>query len=409
LRTLGVPFDRIGLHAYKHGPEWVEALSSHALEAAGYARSLGKFVTVGEFNWKGLTRLSPDARAKEFAAVYEAMLAPRAIPELFQFQFQETLSANPSIARKGIRHYETLMLDRRPKPGAFELMRLIRQYAAPGSAVGQLDVVAPEAVLQSGQATVPFTLRNRTSHQLTITLHAAAYDGLSVRLLTPERVMVPTDSTFRGRVLLRLDSTAATGTYQWFLRADFDGQTRWGWGVVAQEGAPTFDPKPVLTGHVVYPQGADVVRTLRWRGPLTVAWGPAAPTLDVEMAYMVANTLESATGQPVTYMSTADLPDSLRHRGLLILVGTPRSNPLIDWHSNADPVGLHTGVVRVSASQSGTRLLLTGRSTQAVQAAATDLVLRFWRHAKDAGIRITGMEPGAALGHPAEVTATTLP
>nr|MDQ3389358.1 hypothetical protein [Gemmatimonadota bacterium] len=71
LRELDVPFDRVGLHAYKHGPEWMEAFSSHALGTGGYASDIGKQATLGEFNWKEFTRLSPEARRKEFVATYE--------------------------------------------------------------------------------------------------------------------------------------------------------------------------------------------------------------------------------------------------------------------------------------------------------------------------------------------------
>jgi hypothetical protein len=65
LRTLDVPFDRVGLHAYKHGPQWKEAFGSHVLGTADYASDLGLPTTLGEFNWKELTLLSPEARRPE--------------------------------------------------------------------------------------------------------------------------------------------------------------------------------------------------------------------------------------------------------------------------------------------------------------------------------------------------------
>jgi hypothetical protein len=199
------------------------------------------------------------------------------------------------------------------------------------------------------------------------------------------------------------------------VRAECAGKTAWGWGIAANQGAPTFDTQPVLAGRVSYPQGAGVVTRVHWRGPVTVAWGAKAPVLDVEMAYLVANTLQSATGLPVRYMSTADLPDSLRRSGTLILVGSPHANPLVPASAvpavaaGGDTAAANVGVVKVVAAPSRTTLLLTGRTPRAVEAAATDFVLRYWRHAKDSAIRITGMEPGAALGHRAGVTNANPP
>lgn len=405
LRTLGVPFDRVGLHAYKHGPEWKEALSSHALAVGGYASSLGKSVTLGEFNWKGLTRLSPEARREEFVAVYEAMLAPRAIPEFFQFQFHETIGVNPSIARRsGVRHYETISLDRRPKPEAFELMRLIRKYARPDAPAREVAIAIPEVRLVDGAATAPFTITNTSRRPLSLELSARTFDGLDARVASVTRLSLAPGERAEGSVELRLPAGAAAGTYHHFLEVSYDGKTAYGWGVASNPAAPTFAPEPVLRGRVVYPQGAGVVERVDWTGrPLAVAFGPEAPGLEMEMAYLVGNTLQSATGRPVRISTTADLPDSLLHGGSLILVGTAASNPLIPRASRSDPAD--AGVILVREGDGGAaRLLLTGSSTKAVEAAATDFVLRYWRNAKDAAIRITGMEPGAALGHTARVT-----
>ena len=404
LRTLGVPFDRVGLHAYKHGPEWKEALSSHALAAAGYARSRGKFVTLGEFNWKGLTRLSPEERRKEFAAVYEAMLAPRAIPELFQFQFHETFGVNPSIARRsGVRHYETISLDRRPKPEAYELMRLIRQYARPDAPVRELPVTIPEARFVDGRASVPFTIANRSGHALAVDLTAMAFGGVDARLASASKLSLGPGDSARGTIELRLGPGARPGTYHHFLRVAYGDRAAYGWGVAANPGAPVFEKQSPLKELVAYPQGADVVQRFDWSEPVAVAFGPKAPALEMEMAYLVANTLQSATGRPVRLSSTADLPDSLARAGNLILVGTRESNPLL---SSTTPQHVRDrGVVLLRKRGSAAQwLLLTGSTSSAVQAAATDFVLRFWKNAKDSGFRITGMEKGAALGDTARVT-----
>jgi len=403
LRALGVPFDRVDLHAYMHSPEWKETLSSHVLSTASYARSIGKFATLSEFNWKNLTRLSPEARRKEFVAVYEAMLAPRAMPEVFQFQFQETIGVNPSMSRSGVRHYETISLDRRPKPEAIELMRLIREYARPDAPVREVTIDIPEARLAGGSATVPFTITNNTRRALSVELTPMAFDGVEPRLRSAERVSLQPGAETSGTIELRLKPGAEVGTYHHFLEVAYDGKAAYGWGVAANPGAPTFSKTPVLGDRVLYPQGADVVGQLDWTRPLAVAYGPKAPVLEMEMAYLVANTLQSATGRPVRISSTADLPDSLKTRGTVILVGTRATNPLIS--TSPEYSATERGLVRLTTSDGGThRLLLTGNSAKAVESAAIDFVLRYWLNAKDSGLRITGMEKGAALGDTARVT-----
>jgi hypothetical protein len=104
------------------------------------------------------------------------------------------------------------------------------------------------------------------------------------------------------------------------------------------------------------------------------------------------------------------MPDSVtRSPATLILVGTPRSNRLIAVPILPTPVaspavhGTEGVVLLTSVTGGGHRLIFTGADKIAIEAAATDFVLRFWPNAKDAAIRIGGMEPGAALGHRADI------
>jgi hypothetical protein len=109
----------------------------------------------------------------------------------------------------------------------------------------------------------------------------------------------------------------------------------------------------------------------------------------------------------VRISSTADLPDSVLTRGTVILVGTAEGNPLIG--ADAAGAGEH-GLVRLRGGGRGAReLLLTGADPKAVEAAAVDFVLRYWKNAKDAAIRVTGMEQGAALGNRAGVGVVNPP
>src|SRR5205823_4018385 len=87
---------------------------------------------ITEWNWRFLTRMTAEARAKIYAPIFENVLTTRCMPEIYQFQFQDSLAMNPT-SLKGIRHYELLNLSRRPRPEAFEMMRLIQKYASPTS------------------------------------------------------------------------------------------------------------------------------------------------------------------------------------------------------------------------------------------------------------------------------------
>src|SRR5262249_2128476 len=162
----------------------------------------------------------------------------------------------------------------------------------------------------------------RTSKALQVTLSATAFDSTDAKLTGVTPVTVPANGSAKGRATLHLPTNASHGTYSWFLRADFNGLTRWGWGIVANPGAPDVDAQARVPDRVTYAQPVTTLAKLPWTGPITVAWGPDAPVLELESAYLVANSLSAATGTPVSYMSTADLPPSAKNKGMLILVGT---------------------------------------------------------------------------------------
>jgi hypothetical protein len=130
--------------------------------------------------------------------------------------------------------------------------------------------------------------------------------------------------------------------------------------------------------------------------------------LELEMAYEVGQTLQAATGRPVRISSTADLPVATADAGTLILVGTPETNPMIGTAPAGGVAGKGTVFLR-TAPNGAQRLLLTGADKAAVEAAASDFVLRYWPHAKDAAIGRVGKVRGAALGNKAGVGAIDQP
>ena len=419
LRALGVPFDRVGLHAYKHGPQWKEALGSHTLGTGGYATSIGREATLGEFNWKNLTELSPEERAANVDTTYRAALAPRAIPEVFEFHFQETLDVNPAIGRSGVRHYEPLYLDRRLKPEGRILAALIRQYASPDAPISQLEISAGETRFVNGAATGAMRLTNRTTRALSITADPQSFDGTRVALtgdLAADggRLTLAPRASRDVPVALTLPSGARPGTYHYFLRAAFDTGTVWGWGVAANAGEPSFNA-PLLGDAVRYERGAEDVKNIDWSRPLGVAFGGKMPILEMEMAYAIANTLQAATGRPVRLSGAADVPDSLLEHGTLFLVGTPATNPLVAkmlGTARASAVNggeKGRGVVIAGTGAQSHWIAFTGSDKTAAEAAAADFILRYWPNAKDAALRLAGMERGAALGNKAGVTTVDPP
>lgn len=411
LRTLGVPFDRVGLHAYKHGPQWKEAYNSHAMGTAGYAASIGKTVVLGEFNWKELTLMSPTERRPHYRDVFETVLSARAIPDFYEFQFQESMSFNPAVAGTYTRHYEPLTLDRRPKPEAVELLKVIRKYGPHDAPVSTLPVTIPEAVAKDGRATVPFTVVNRTGRPQTIAVTALAFDGISSALLTPATVSLAPGATHRGRLELTLPDSAAPGVYHHFVRLELGGRPHVGWGILSKRGAPIFDAVSPLADRVRYREGADVVQRVNWDRPLAITFGETASVLEVETAYQLLNTLQSATGRYIWLSSIAALPDSLKRNSTVLMIGTPTTHSAVAAAGVVDSgLAAKQGIVALAdVSGNSQRLYLAGNDRQGAQAGAADVLLRYWKNAKDATTRLSGLERGAALGNKAGVGEVDLP
>jgi hypothetical protein len=268
----------------------------------------------------------------------------------------------------------------------------------------EVPVTVDSATLTNEHAKASFSIANHTTRKLTLRLSALAFDGVAATLASPQQLILAPRDSARGSIALRLPAGARPGTYHFFLKAAYGDKAAYGWGIAPNPGAPSFAKKSVLGERVLYPQGLDVVRQLDWNRPLLVAFGADAPVLEMEMAYQVAYTLQSATGRQVWLSSTADLPDSLLRKGTLLLVGTAATNPLIGDLSSARSAQEKGLVWLASEKNAPSRLVLTGNTPKAVEAASTDFVLRYWLNAKDAGIRITGMEKGAALGNTVRVT-----
>lgn len=404
LTRLGVPYDKLGWHGYKHGPGGEETLSSQSAGMAGVAADKGTTPVLGEFNWKKMTQFSPEARAKEWALIFNSLLSSRSVPELLQFHWQETACVNPELCRQGIRHYETIYLDRRPKPEAIEFMKLIRENCRPDATVRELPIKVVSTQFANGKAVAEFELANATKKTIAVKLAPESFGDTTCALTSAGSISLKPGQTAKATVEVALKPNALPGVYHFFLKADYAGKTAYGWGYASNVGDAIVDAKPVLPEKLVdYPESIATSAVPVWSRADCVAFGPDCPILELEMAYLTANTLQSATGRSIRLCSTADIPEDMLKTGNLILVGTAKSNPLIASKASMLSLPEGKGAVRsLNTSDgfiAGSWLVLTGSTTKEVEAASIDFVLRYWKNAKDAAVRITGMEEGAALGH----------
>jgi hypothetical protein len=180
------------------------------------------------------------------------------------------------------------------------------------------------------------------------------------------------------------------GFYHVFLRLDGDGELiRYGWAEARLAGDIQLDkaPNAVPTSTVSYNDGA---MSFNFNRPLAVVFGDGSPVMDLETATTLQNTLESATGRPVGIYELHDVPADLKKTGTLILVGTAKTNAMIAEATTAAPNEAKGAqfVQRLSAnSEHGDCLIIGGATPQDAERATMDLIIRFWKNAKDAAAR----------------------
>ncbi|MDQ3179532.1 MAG: hypothetical protein M3Q33_03330, partial [Acidobacteriota bacterium] len=309
LEKLGVKFDKIGQHAYADGLDSLANMRGFALSAASYGRRVGKEPIITEWNWRFLTRLTPEDRAKVYAPIFENVLKTRSMPTMYQFQFNETLAMNPRVL-KGIRHYEQIWLSRRPKPEAFVLSDLIKKYAAPTHPNKLIDVEHNIVELdKNGRGTAQFKITNTSSRALNLKISAESPANLQADLQNDAALKLkPNESKTVNLTLqaLSTDNSPAPlpGFYHAFLRIEgANDLLRYGWVEARLTGSPQIDA--ATKTNVIYGEN---VFSFNLNRPLAVVYGDKAPIQDVETASVLVNTLESATGRPVKIYELKDLP-----------------------------------------------------------------------------------------------------
>lgn len=390
LQSLGVPFDRVGMHNYMDSVEAIPTARGYALGLGSFCTKFGKPPVVTEWNWRGLTRLTTEARTRIYPAIFDNLLSTRSVPEFHQFQFNETLAVNPGSGRGNLlRHYELLYLSRRVKPEALELMKLIRQYSAADEPVRLLAV--PHVIVNldphgEGRAAVKIkntskrTLKLVSTIESSASLKATAKDAGTVAL-KPGRTL---------SVLMDLKTVEPIpGFYYSFVRLESsEGDLGYGWIEARLAGAPTLDLEPRF--DVVYPRGVAAELQLDWFRPVAVVYGEDAPVLEAETAIAIASTIESATGRPVDFWQADTLPAEQWKTHSVILVGTPKSHPTIAAAAKLAP-GAQSFVAGVQSVAAPASLVVGGADSKAVERAGVDLLLRWWMHAKDSAARRVGL------------------
>jgi hypothetical protein len=389
LKQLGGKTDRIGFHSYVDTEDAIPSGRDLALAMGNYAGKVGLPLAITEWNWRFMTRIPYEERAKLYTDIVGNALKTRSVRDFYQFQFTDSLAMNPRSIT-GIRHYEPLFLSRRPKPEAFELMKLIRQYSDPAGPVRQLAVDHTGADVDlEGRGFAEFRLVNLSTRTLSLLATVEGPAGMETTCSLREPLSVAPGKDALVGVEFAVQPPQP-GFYHLFLRLEGDnGFLRYAWAEARMVGAPRLDLDAPTT--VTYPRGVGEELKLDLAGACTVVYGHDSPPLELEIANLVHQTLESATGRPVGFYTSRTLPPAIRSSENLILVGTRKSNPLVDELGDKLTTESASFVMRFPARGSSMQwLVLGGDNSDGVEQAAVDFVLRYWRSAKDSATRRIG-------------------
>ncbi|HZZ44796.1 MAG TPA: hypothetical protein VFE58_17800 [Tepidisphaeraceae bacterium] len=374
LQREGVPFDQLGEHAYMDGLDAIPMSRDFALQVASYGSTVNKPPTLTEWNWRFLTRMTEEARAKVYAPIFESPFKARAVPLMYQFQFNDSLAMNP-LALKGIRHYELLNLSRRPKEEASEFQRLVNTYSAPDSTTRTLKlertVVDLPADAPSKNVTIPMT--NQTDKTLHLTCTFEAADGMKP-LATKASITLEPGQTGNITSAVSIPADAPPGFYHSFWRMEDEENhiLRYAWIEARRPGQPTFD-KSAHNGVTCSKDAFDLDLTK----PTAIVYGDDCPIMELEASWVIYQTLESACGVPVKIFTARELPPS----GVtnLIYIGTAKSLP-----ASTNVPADKQGITRLPGSNT---LVISGDNSQDAALAAMDYTLRYWKTAKDSACR----------------------
>jgi hypothetical protein len=402
LERRGVTFNATGQHSYVDRREVPAHFRDIAVSLGGYASRRGTHALNSEYNWRMITRETEEAQAEHFTEIATHLFAPRGMPLAFEFQFQETFCVPPRT-RGALRHYEPLRVDRTPKPQAFAYMDIIRKYGAADNRLRQLDISVDDDVRLAPGAEFSYnvTIRNVAARPLSLKVTQNLPAGFAPSGGTLALDLKPGET----RTLTR-KARAATelkpGVYHFFAETRYDDDVYFGWGIARHVAKPQLDlDRPVLR-NVRYEGGVAMLGQLDLSAFASSVFGEEAPALEVDWALYLYHSLRCATGAPVTREKDSTLPAAEGARKNLVVVGTPASNALVkaveerlpaSFKKLRDGAGLVACVDAPLGNRGVTWLVVTGADAEGVERAASDLLYRYWRFAKDAASFREGMPP----------------
>jgi hypothetical protein len=339
------------------------------------------------------------------------------MPLIYQFQLQESLAMS-SKSLRGIRHYELLNLSRRAKPEALEMMDLIEQYGNP-NLPHQLIRTSRNNFVEldekTNQGRVNINLNSQSADQtFNVKASVEAPEGVEATLSGKPEFKMPPGQQKDTVINFKLPENARPGFYHIFLRLEFGDDANkkigYGWATVQKHGALKIEKDKATYPHPEVAYSGDAL-DYDFNRDLAVVYTDTRDDdnrWDVESAWLIYQTLEAATGRPVAIYQLNDLPEDVRKTGNLILVGTPKNLPSTQ-PAKGDPGGGHPLIASVMneikpSGQSwvarakpndkhGDWLVIAGEGEKLpeaeanMNAAAIDLVLRYWTSAKDSGAR----------------------
>ncbi|MGZ0654945.1 hypothetical protein ACWPKS_04995 [Coraliomargarita sp. W4R72] len=405
-KELGLPLDRVCLHAYAHFNamkyDHVSVVGDVSRMMSMHGNELGLPTVCTEFNWKFLTHLTPTEQARDVKKMWEEVLATRSFPLFFQFQWQETFAANPAMSRHGFRHYEYIHQDRRPKQMLAAFEEATYPYLAPDHVNRKVDGEFEEAIAdENGNFNWNGWIQNKTDEPLTVSLTMEGTEGLQFHDYgTIEKKLAPQERTVMN-LAGALPENALPGHYLGFVRVEIDDDCRYLPIPSSKVSNLTFSDEQFLSELVIYKNGLESMKNIDFvEKPVVVIFGEKHSIMDLEMAILLRQTIQSATGKYVAMLADTDpLLKQYKGNALHIVVGTSDNRYLKDLNPN---VQAGKGFVEwLSHAPFGEALLFTakknGDRNPELHAAVVDFVMRFWPSAKDSSMRIIGYENGTQL------------
>ncbi|MCP4285775.1 MAG: hypothetical protein GY792_15170 [Gammaproteobacteria bacterium] len=380
----------LGHHAYvDHGHQPTFAKET-ALSFGNFASRRGYNPINTEFGWRMIARRSEEYQANHFREVFGHFLSQQAVPELFQFQFNENFCVPPET-RGALRHYDLLRKDGTAKPQTMEFKKLIRAYAGPEHVVNQVSIEIPDFELKSGQQAVNVTVKNTCKETVTIASELILPGGLKGKNKKLSFTLAPGETKQITRSF-QVPEDASPGFYHFFEKVTFNEKLHYGWGVGNLVKEPKLDIEQPLIPKVFYKGGVESLKDVELAKVDRIIFGEKASSLEVDWAYYIFFSLRSATGTLIKRYSDQDVLKEKDYKHTFLLVGNEKTNKLIPMLLRKEdytiPEGLKDrGIISVCRSkiaQEQRIILITGNTKQLIERAASDFLYRYWRYAKDA-------------------------